>query len=156
MKIILERIESADGVGEAFLQGSRQRQVKIYIDPNRLRAYNMSVTDVSNAVRSQNQELPGGSLIEGARTLGLRTMSKLTEIEQFNDIVVTSRNGFPIKIKDIGRVEAGGADPTVSASLDGVQSVSLGIRKQSGSNTIDVINNVKQRMATIVPIFRRT
>ena len=68
--LIQERIESADGVGEVSIYGARQRQVKIYIDPNRLRAYNLSVTDVTNAVRSQNQELPGGDLTEGAKTLG--------------------------------------------------------------------------------------
>jgi HAE1 family hydrophobic/amphiphilic exporter-1 len=149
--LIQERIESADGVGEVFMWGSRGKQVKIYVDPNRLRAYNLAVTEVSNAVRSQNQELPGGNLIEGARTLGLRTMSKLTEVDQFNDIVITTRNGFPVKIRDIGRVEETGSDPSSAASLDGVQSVSIGIRKQSGANTIAVINNVKQRMATIQP-----
>ncbi|HLA95433.1 MAG TPA: efflux RND transporter permease subunit, partial [Pyrinomonadaceae bacterium] len=111
----------------------------------------LSVTDVSAAIRSQNQELPGGSLIEGSKTLGLRTMSKLTEVSQFNDIVVATKNGFPIQIKDIGRVDEGGADPQMAASLDGTQSVSLGIRKQSGSNTIDVIKNVKERMQQIVP-----
>ena len=149
--LIQERIESADGVGEVFMWGSRGKQVKIFIDPNRLRAYNLSVTDVSNAVRSQNQELPGGNLIEGAKTLGLRTMSKLTEIEQFNDVVITTRNGFPIKVSNIGRVEEGGGEPTSAASLNGVQSVSLGVRKQSGANTIAVINNVKTRMAAILP-----
>lgn len=149
--LIQERLESADGVAEVFLQGSRQKQVKIYINPDRLRAYNLSVTDVSAAIRSQNQELPGGNLIEGARTLGLRTMSKLTEVSQFNDVVITTRNAFPIKIKDIGRVEEGGGDAVMAASLDGVQSVSLGIRKQAGANTIAVIANVKQRMAEIVP-----
>jgi len=149
--LIQERIESADGVGEVFMWGSREKQVKIFVDPNRLRAYNLAVTEVSNAVRSQNQELPGGNLIEGARTLGLRTMSKLTKIDQFNDIVITTRNGFPVKIGDIGRVEEIGSDPSSAASLDGVQSVSIGIRKQSGANTIEVINNVKARMATIVP-----
>src|SRR5688572_29597936 len=149
--LIQERIESADGVGEVFMWGSLGKQVKIYIEPNRLRAFNLSVTDVSNAIRSQNQEMPGGNLIEGARTLGLRTMSKLTEIEQFNDVVITTRNGFPVKIRDVGRVEETGADPTSAASLDGVQSVSVGIRKQAGANTIDVINNVKTRMAQITP-----
>ena len=149
--LIQERIESADGVGEVFLWGARGKQVKVYVDPNRLRAYDLSVTDVSNAIRAQNQELPGGNLIEGSRTLGLRTLSKLTEISQFNDIVITTRNGFPIKVSDVGRVEEGGAEPTSAASLDGVQSVSLGIRKQSGANTIAVINNVKQRMETIIP-----
>src|SRR5688572_20111324 len=149
--LIQERIESADGVGEVFMWGSRGKQVKIFIDPNRLRAFNLSVTDVTNAIRSQNQELPGGNLVEGARTLGLRTMSKLTEVDQFNDIVIATRNGFPIKIRDIGRVQETGADPTSAASLDGVQSVSIGVRKQSGANTISVINNVKERMATITP-----
>ncbi len=149
--LIQERIESADGVGEVFMFGARQKQVKIYVNPERLRAFNLSVTQVTNAVRGQNQELPGGNLIEGSKTLGLRTMSKLTKIEEFNDIVITTRNGFPIKIKDIGRVESGGADPSTAASLDGVQSVSIGVRKQSGANTIQVINNVKERMATIIP-----
>ena len=148
---IQDRLASTDGVAEVFLQGSRQRQVKVFVNPERLRAYNLSVTDVSAAIRAQNQELPGGSLIEGQRTLGLRTLSKLTEVEQFGEIVIATRNNFPIKINDIGRIEEGGADPQAAASLDGVQSVSLGIRKQSGSNTIDVIKNVKERMAGIVP-----
>ncbi len=149
--LIQERIESADGVGEVFMYGSRQRQVKVFINPERLRAYDLSVTDVTNAVRNQNQELPGGNLIEGSKTLGLRTMSKLRRVEDFNDIVVTTRNGFPVHIRDIGRVEEGGADPNSAASLNGVQSVSVGIRKQAGSNTIEVISGVKERMAEIVP-----
>src|SRR5829696_8466693 len=151
--LIQERIESADGVGEVFMWGSREKQIKIYVDPSRLRAYNLPVTDIANAVRSQNQEMPGGNLIEGARTLGLRTMSKLTDVEQFNDGVVASRNGFPVKIRDVGRVELVGSDPSSAASLNGVRSVSVGVRKQAGANTIAVINNVKQRMANIIPLL---
>ena len=149
--LITERIESADGVGEVFMYGSRQPQVRINVNPDRLRAFNISVTEVSNAIRSQNQELPGGNLIEGPRTLGVRTMSKLTEVAQFNDVVIATRNGFPIKVKDIGYVEESGAEPSSSASMDGVQSVSVGIRKQAGANTIAVITNVKNRMAEIIP-----
>jgi hydrophobic/amphiphilic exporter-1 (mainly G- bacteria), HAE1 family len=149
--LIQKRIESADGVGEVFMFGARRKQIKVYVNPERLRAYDISVTEVTNAIRSQNQELPGGNLVEGAKTLGLRTMSKLTEVEQFSEIVITSKGGFSIKIKDIGRVEEAGADPTSAASLDGVQSVSIGVRKQSGANTIAVINNVKTRMAEIIP-----
>ena len=149
--LIVERLESADGVGEVFMWGSRSPQVRVNVNPDRLRAYNIPVTDVSAAIRSQNQEMPGGNLIEGRRTFGVRTMSKLTEVEQFNDIVITTRNGFPIKIKDIGTVEKTGGEPSSAASLDGVPAVSVGIRKQAGANTIAVINNVKTRMATIVP-----
>jgi len=148
---IQERIQSVDGIGEVVIFGGRQRQIKVYVDPTRLRAFNLSITEVSNAIRNQNLELPGGSLIEGAKTSGLRTISKLTDVNQFQEIVITTRNGFPIKIKDIGRVQDGGADATSAASLDGVQSLYLGIRKQSGSNTIALINGVKERMNTIIP-----
>ena len=146
-----ERIQNTDGIGEVVIFGGRQRQIKVFVDPVRLRAYNLSITEVSNAIRNQNLELPGGSLIEGARTSGLRTISKLTEVSQFNDIVITTRNGFPIKIKDIAQVRDGGADATSAASLDGVQSLYLAIRKQSGSNTIALISGVKERMNQIIP-----
>ncbi|MBK9765896.1 MAG: efflux RND transporter permease subunit [Chloracidobacterium sp.] len=149
--LLQKRIESADGVGEVFIWGAREKQIKIFVNPDRLKAYNLSVTEISNAVRGQNQELPGGSLVEGAKTLGVRTMSKLTEVSQFADIVITTRNSYPIKIKDVARVESTGADASTAASLDGVQAVSLGIRKQSGANTIAVIENVKKRMAEILP-----
>ncbi|HEX8128407.1 MAG TPA: efflux RND transporter permease subunit [Pyrinomonadaceae bacterium] len=150
---IQERIESADGVGEVVVFGGRQREIKVYVEPDRLRAYNLSVTEVSNALRAQNLELPGGRLDEGARTVTLRTLSKVTKVEDFNQIVVATRNNYPVKISDIGRVEDSGVDPQSAASLNGVPSVSLGIRKQSGANTIAVINGVKQRMAEIMPLL---
>jgi len=149
--LIQDRIESADGVGEVVVFGGRQKQIKLYIDPDRLRAHNISVTQVTSAVAAQNQELPGGTLVEGAKTVGLRTMSKITEVKDFNDIVISTVNGFPIKFRDIGHVEEGVLDASTAISLDGVQSVSVGVRKQSGSNTVSVINNVKTRMAGIIP-----
>jgi HAE1 family hydrophobic/amphiphilic exporter-1 len=148
---IVERIENAEGVGEIQIFGARDREIKIYINPDRLRAYNLSVTQVVNAVRAQNTESPGGSVQEGARTTALRTLSKITKVEEFNDIVVTTRNGFPIKIKDVGRIEDAGVDPTTAASLNSVPSVSVAIRKQSGSNTIALIQGVKVRMTEIQP-----
>ncbi|MEZ5426376.1 MAG: efflux RND transporter permease subunit [Pyrinomonadaceae bacterium] len=148
---IQERIENVDGVGEVFIYGARQREIKIFVNPERLRAYNLSVTEVSNAISSQNLERPGGSLNEGAKTYTLRTMSRITDVKDFNDIVITRRNGYPVKVKDIGRVEDGGVEASSAASLNGTQSVSLAIRKQSGANTIEVINGVKKRMAEIQP-----
>lgn len=149
--LIVEKLESADGVAEVFMWGARSPQVRVSVNPDRLRAFNIPVTEVSAAIRNQNQELPGGNIIEGRRTLGVRTMSKLTEVEQFNDIVIATRNGFPIQIKDIGKAEKVGGEPSSAATLDGVTSVSVGVRKQAGANTIAVINNVKGRMAGIIP-----
>ncbi|MEQ1643126.1 MAG: efflux RND transporter permease subunit [Pyrinomonadaceae bacterium] len=150
-QLVQKRIESADGVGEVFMWGSRSPQIRVNVNPDRLRAFDIPVTDVTAAIRSQNQEMPGGNIVEGRRTLGVRTMSKLTEVEQFNDVVITTRNGFPIKIKDIGSVEKTGGEPSSAASLDGSPAVSVGIRKQAGANTIAVIDNVKSRMANIIP-----
>ncbi|MDQ6787506.1 MAG: efflux RND transporter permease subunit [Acidobacteriota bacterium] len=150
-KQIQERIENAEGVGEVQVFGGRAREIKIYVNPDRLRAYNLSITEVSNALRAQNTESPGGAVNEGAKTTNLRTLSKITDIKDFNEIVITTRKGFPVKIKDVGRVVDGGVDPTTAASLDSVQSVSLAIRKQSGSNTVALIRSVKQRMAEIQP-----
>ncbi len=152
---IQQRIESASGVGEVFIYGGRTRQIKVYLDPDRLRAYNLSVTDVVNALRSQNLELPGGRLNEGATSVTLRTLSRVEKVAGFNDIVITTKNKYPVRISDVGRVEDSGADPSSAASLDGVPSVSMAVRKQSGANTIAVINAVKQRMAEITPVLPR-
>jgi HAE1 family hydrophobic/amphiphilic exporter-1 len=148
---INKRIQSAYGVGEVFVYGARQRQINVHIDPTRLRAYNLSAVDVSNALRTQNLELPGGRVNEGAKTVTLRTMSRVTKVEDFNNIVITTKNGYAVKIGDIGTVEDGGVDPGSISSLNGGPAVTLAIRKQSGSNTVAVINAVKQRMAEIIP-----
>ncbi|KXJ99382.1 MAG: acriflavin resistance protein [Acidobacteria bacterium OLB17] len=149
--LIQEKIESADGVGEVVVFGGRPKQIKLFIDPDKLRAYGLSANQVTSAVSAQNQELPGGTLVEGAKTVGLRTISKLTDVEEFNDIVIATKNGFPIKFRQIGRVVETGEDPSSTYSLDNNPTVALAIRKQSGANTVALINGVKERMANIVP-----
>jgi HAE1 family hydrophobic/amphiphilic exporter-1 len=148
---IVKRIQSAYGVGDVFIYGARQRQINVHLDPTRLRAYNLSTVDVSNALRSQNLELPGGRVNEGAKTLTLRTMSRVTKVEDFNQLVIANKNGYPVKIADVGKVEDSGVDPSSISSLNGGAAITLAIRKQSGSNTVAVINAVKQRMEEVIP-----
>ncbi|MFN2455459.1 MAG: efflux RND transporter permease subunit [Pyrinomonadaceae bacterium] len=152
-KQIKQRLESASGVGDIFIYGARLRQINVQIDPDRLRAYNISVTDVAAALRAQNLELPGGRVNEGSKTITLRTMSRLPRVEDFNDIVIATKNNYSIRVRDIGRVEDGGVDPGSISSLNGGAAVTLAIRKQSGANTIAVINAVKKRMAEIIPLL---
>src|SRR5919107_707269 len=136
---IVKRIQSAYGVGDVIIYGARLRQINIHLDPTRLRAYNLSTVDVSNALRSQNLELLGGRVDEGAKTQTLRTMSRVTKVEEFKNIAVASRNGYVVKIGDLGAVEDGGVDPSSISSLNGGPAVTLAIVKQSGSNTVPVI-----------------
>ncbi|MGB9179133.1 MAG: efflux RND transporter permease subunit [Pyrinomonadaceae bacterium] len=152
---IVKRIQSAYGVGDVFIYGARLRQINVHLDPTRLRAYNLSAVDVANALRSQNLELPGGRVNEGAKTVTLRTMSRVEKVEDFNNIVIANKNNYPVKIGDIGRVEDSGVDPSSISSLNGTPAVTLAIRKQSGSNTVAVINAVKQRMAEVIPTLPR-
>src|ERR671932_1556207 len=148
---ISKRIESAYGVGDVFIYGARARQINVHLDPTRLRAYNLSTVDVANALRSQNLELPGGRVNEGAKTMTLRTMSRVTRVQDFKNLVITDRNGYPVKIGDVATVEDSGADPNSISSLNGGPAVTLAIRKQSGSNTVAVIRAVKERMNEVIP-----
>src|SRR5947209_7430598 len=148
---LVKRVESAYGVGDVFVYGARKREINIHIDPDRLQAYNLSTVDVANALKAQNLELPGGRVNEGSKTVTLRTMSRVTKVEDFNDLVVVNKNGYPVKIGDIGQAEDSGVDPGSISSLNGGPAVTLAIRKQSGSNTVAVINAVKQRMAEVIP-----
>src|ERR687886_613493 len=116
---ISKRIQSAYGVGDVSIYGARQRQINVHVDPERLRAYNLSTVDVANALRTQNLELPGGRDNEGARTTTLRTMSRVQRVEDFNQIVVANKNGYAVKIGDIGSVEDSGVDPNSISSLNG-------------------------------------
>ncbi len=148
-KQIQEKIQSVDGVGDIQVFGGRNRQIRIFINPDRLKAYNLSVTDVTSAITAQNQQLPGGRFNEGATSVTLQTFSKITSVEGFNEIVVKNTNGYPIKIEDVALVKDTGADASSAATLDGTPSVSVGVIKQSGANTVSVINAVKERMAQI-------
>jgi HAE1 family hydrophobic/amphiphilic exporter-1 len=152
---IVKRIQSAYGVGDVFIYGARQRQINVHLDPTRLRAYSLSTVDVTNALRAQNLELPGGRVNEGAKTLTLRTMSRVTKVEDFNQLVIANKNGYSVKISDVGTVEDSGVDPSSISSLNGGAAVTLAIRKQSGSNTVAVINAVKQRMNEVIPTLPR-
>jgi HAE1 family hydrophobic/amphiphilic exporter-1 len=148
---IVKRIQSANGVGDVSIYGARQRQINVHVDPDRLRAYNLSTVDVANALRTQNLELPGGRVNEGAKTMTLRTMSRVTKVEDFNSLVVASRGTYPVKLGDVATVEDAGVDPNSISSLNGGPAVTLAIRKQSGSNTVAVIRAIKQRMAEVIP-----
>ena len=155
---VQKRLESVNGVGEVFMFGARRRQVQIKIDPDRLNAYGLSTSDVAAALRAQNLELPGGRLEQGTRELSVRTLGRLQRPDEFADVVVATRENIPIRIRDLGTVEDTGADPTSVSNLNGKSSVSIGIRKQSGVNTVALADAIRSRLAevekTLPPTFQ--
>jgi HAE1 family hydrophobic/amphiphilic exporter-1 len=152
-KQLRRRLETVGGVGQVLVLGGRVRQVNIWLDAPRLRAYNVTVNEVSRALQSQNVETPGGRIEQGPVTLTLRTRGRVQTVEELGLITVKVRDGHPITINDIARVEDGMADPATLANIDGAPTVVLYIRRQSGTNAVQVVDEVKARLAELVPTF---
>jgi HAE1 family hydrophobic/amphiphilic exporter-1 len=148
-KLIKPLLERSAGVGEVNIAGGLERAISVWVDADRLAAYQLPITAVRDALARQNADLPGGNVTSAVREQTLRTMGRVSTVEGFNDIVVATRNGFPIRIRDIGYAEDGTREQRSIARLDGVPTVTLQVRRQSGSNTVAVIEAVKANLARV-------
>ncbi len=148
-KILRRRLESSDGVGQVVVIGGRSRQLNLWLNTALLRAQRLSVNDVARALQAQNADIPGGRMDQGAQSLTLRTRGRLETIDAFGDVVLREVDGHAIRLRDVARIEDGMAEPRTQASVNGEATVLLQIRKQSGTNTVEVANNVKQRLADL-------
>ncbi|MCA1815716.1 MAG: efflux RND transporter permease subunit [Acidobacteria bacterium] len=150
-KTVRVQLERAAGVGDVNVVGSLDRAINVWIDAERLAAYHIPITQVRAALDRQNTDIPGGLVETGKRELSLRTLGRYTDPRQFNDLVVANINGAPVKLSDVGRVEDGTKEQRSLSRLNGVPTVSLEIRRQTGANTVAVINAVKQELARVQP-----
>src|SRR3982750_3689176 len=98
---IKERVESVNGVGQVTIIGGQERQINVWVDPDKLRAYNVTPAEVSNALKVQNQEFPSGRLDEGQKETAVRTIGKIQKPEQFDDVVVATRGNYQVRVKDL-------------------------------------------------------
>jgi len=146
-KTLRRQLESVNGVGQVLILGGRQRQINIWLDSDRLRSYNLTVTDVARALQGQNIEVPGGRVDQGAQSLTLRTRGRVLSVASFTDIVVREKDGHPVRIGDVARVEDGEAEAETVANVDGTGTVLLQVRRQSGTNTVEVVQAVKERLS---------
>jgi HAE1 family hydrophobic/amphiphilic exporter-1 len=142
-KVAKVQLERRPGVGEVLIVGGQERAISVGLDANRLAAYGIPVSDVRDALVRQNADLPGGNVTTDVQERTLRTMGRMENPADFSDIVIATRSGVPLRINDIGRVEDGTKEQRSLARLDGRPTVILEIRRQSGSNTVAVIEGVK-------------
>ncbi|MDT7688498.1 MAG: hydrophobic/amphiphilic exporter (mainly bacteria), family [Acidobacteriota bacterium] len=150
-KDIKKRIESINGVGNVAIIGGATREIHVWVDPDKMRAYNITVPDVVAAVRSQNMEVPGGRVDEGTRELTVRTMGRITNPADFNNVAISTRGGYAVKISDIGYTADESEEQRTSARLNGQPAVTLVVSKQSGQNTVQVSDAVKERLKELEP-----
>ena len=161
-KRIKEDLETIGGVGSVVLVGGRQRAINVILSPERLYKYEgLTVEDIRQALVRENQEQPGGRVDRGQSERMMRMLGRLEKPSDFNRLIVGNRNGQPIRIEDVGRAEDSYEEPRGLSRLwskntagdnqdaSAENAVSLIIQKQSGSNTVTVVDRVRQRLAEI-------
>jgi HAE1 family hydrophobic/amphiphilic exporter-1 len=148
-KRIKEVIETTSGVAEVSFSGDRRRQIQILLNADRLYAYGLTVDQVRNAIQRQNVEIPGGTFIAGSSEIALRTLGRLTNVTDFDRIILSQRNGSVVTLSDVARVQDAVEEPRSIARVDGQNSVALSIRKQSGTNTVAVVDAVLAKLEVI-------
>ncbi|HTH07083.1 MAG TPA: efflux RND transporter permease subunit, partial [Ilumatobacteraceae bacterium] len=148
-KVLRRRLESADGVGQVLVIGGRKRQVNIWVNADQLRAYNLTVNDVSRTLQAQNADIPGGRIDQGPQSITMRTRGRVERPEEFGQLVLRQVDGHPVKVGDVARIDDGVAEATTLASINGDATVLLQIRKQSGTNTVEVVRNVRDRLEDV-------
>ncbi len=148
-KYVKVQLERATGVGEVNVVGGQERAIKIWINADRLAAYGLPITAVRDAVAQQNANIPGGNVTSAQTEQTLRTMGRLRDPRAFEDLVIASVGGAQVRLRDIGRVEDGTYEQRSLARLNGVPTVILEVRRQSGANTVAVIESSKANLTRI-------
>jgi HAE1 family hydrophobic/amphiphilic exporter-1 len=146
-KVVKVRLERSSGVGEVQIVGGLNRAMNIWVEADRLEAYQLPITTVRDAIAQQNKDSAGGNVTSGAREDMLRTLGKLSDAQAFDNLVIATINGAPVRVRDIGRAEDGTREQRSAARLNGVPTVILEVRRQSGANTVAVIEAAKKNLA---------
>ena len=146
---IVDVIEQADGVGEASSSGGRTKIVRVEIEQNRLQAYGLTLTQVASSLARQNIEIGGGQITEGSRDYSVRTIGEYKSIDEINNTVVTTKNGYDVKLIDLGHAFLGYKDASSEVYINGEPGVYVSVTKQSGENSVNVANGVYKKMEAL-------
>jgi hydrophobic/amphiphilic exporter-1 (mainly G- bacteria), HAE1 family len=148
-KQIKQRLESVQGIGSVDIIGGRRREIQLWLDADKLQAYRLTIDQVRNAIRAQDVEIPGGRIDQGPNELMLRTLGRIENVRDFEKLVIATIKGSPVYLGDVARIEDGYEEPRSLARQDGNAAVSLLVRKQSGTNTVQVAETIKSRLQDI-------
>jgi hydrophobic/amphiphilic exporter-1 (mainly G- bacteria), HAE1 family len=148
-KVVKPQIERSAGVGNVTLQGGLSRAINIWVDADRLAAYKMDIGAIREALVRQNTSTTGGNVTNGHSEATIVTMGRVVNPRDFNDVVIDTIDGSPIRIRDIGYAEDGTKEQRSLARLNGAPTVTLEVRRQIGANTVSVIEGVKAQLALV-------
>ncbi|MDD5240341.1 MAG: efflux RND transporter permease subunit [Sulfuricella sp.] len=156
---VLDPLRRVKGVGEALLFGT-EYSMRLWLQPEKLHAYNLSPADITRAVRAQNVDLAIGELGQAPAAAGQQmnavivTRSRMSTPEEFGNILIrTQADGSAVRVKDVARVELGSQDYNIFARLDQQPAAAIAIRVSPDGNALDVVKAVRAKMAEMAPYF---
>ncbi len=148
-KKVKRRMESIPGVGKVDIVGSAKREVNVIIDPTRLQALGLGVDTIVNGLRSENVNTPLGRLNDKGTEYTIRVSGKPSRAEDFRDMVVAERSGRPIRLSEVAEVRDGVREQRSLGLVNGKPAVAFDIRKQSGANVVNLVDEIKKRITVL-------
>ena len=146
---VSDMLEQTAGISQASVMGGREAIVRVELSQNRLDAYELTLSGIATTLSAQNIELGGGSVYEGTKKYMVRTTGEFDSLDEINNTVVGTLNGYDVKLSDVGVAEMGYKDNTSNVYINGKPGVYIKLQKQSGSNTVNVANAVYKKIAEI-------
>jgi multidrug efflux pump len=145
-RVVKPRLQTVTGVADVRIFGERKYAMRVWLDPARLAAYRLTPQDVEDAIRRNNLELPAGRIESANREFSVTAQTDLTRPGQFAEIVIRTVNGFPVKIRDVARVQEGTADERSNVRLNGVPSISAGVIRQATAHPLELSKGVRDML----------
>jgi len=142
-RVVKPRLQTVTGVADVRIYGERKYAMRVWLDAERMAAYRLTSQDVEDAIRRSNLELPAGRIESQLREFSVTSQTDLIRPGQFGDITIRNVNGFPIKIRDVARVEEGTADDRSRVRLNGLPSISAGVIRQATANPLELSKGVR-------------
>lgn len=150
LKPLLEQI---DGVAAVEVNGGEVREIQVNLDPRRLEALNLPLSEVAARLAAENLDLPGGQVKRDGRSVSLRTKGEFARVEDIENVILRSDAGSTVRLRDVGQVVDGYEDRTSTTRLNGADAVSFSVRKQSGANTVEIADKIEAALARLAPNF---
>jgi multidrug efflux pump len=144
--ILSEKIQRIDGVGAVFVGAERKYAMRVWLDPQRLASYGLTVSDIERSLQNENAEIPSGRVEGHGREFSVRTRGDLTTPEEFASIIVAQQGDRPVRLGDVADVQVGAEDDRTVARYNTVTSIGLGIVKQQKASTVDVAHKIHEAL----------
>lgn len=148
-EVLKESLQRIEGVGAIRMAGLRPRQIRVWLDADKMTARQITAHDVTRALARENAELPSGRIESSTREYSLKVKGEFKTAQEFNGLIVGYQQGAPVRLSDIGRAEDGMEEVRSISRFNGAPGIGLGIQKQSGTNTVAVVDRIKKELPKI-------